>query len=47
MSKERETNLAFQKPNIMATMDFCTSFSVLGHLHSVLMNALGFAGGLL
>lgn len=44
MSKERETNSFFQKPNIMTSFDFWMSFLVLGHLPSVLMNAMGSVG---
>lgn len=46
MLKERETNHHLTT-NLVVNVDFCMSFSVLVHLHSVLMHALCFIGGLL
>ena len=37
MLKERETNHHLTT-NLVVNVDFCMSFSVLGHLHSVLMH---------
>lgn len=40
MSKEKQIHPS--TTNLVAIIGFCVSFSVLGHLHSVLMNALGY-----
>lgn len=39
MSKEKQIHTS--TTNLLAIVGFCVSFSVLGHLHSVLMHALG------
>lgn len=39
MSKEKQIHPS--TTNLVAIVGFCVSFSVLGHLHSVLMHALG------